>query len=132
MLAVAIYRNSTLISTRSVTSPMGAVDLLIDPITARPPGLTANDTLPEHAAPPIGLENYCNRGRLGICGHTSPLAVSPHEREYCITCPDITVRFFQSDMKAAPIRCGESVFATVRTALRNAPAAGSGYRSSRH
>jgi hypothetical protein len=58
MLAVAIYRNGTLISTRSVTSPMGAVDLLIDPITARPPGLTANDTLPEHAAPPTGLENY--------------------------------------------------------------------------
>jgi hypothetical protein len=58
MLAVGIYRNGILISTRSVTSPMGAVDLLIDPVTGRPPGLTANDTLPEHAATPAGLENY--------------------------------------------------------------------------
>jgi hypothetical protein len=58
LLAVGIYRDGTLISTRSVTSPMGAVDLLIDPLTARAPGLTENDTLPEHAATPAGLENY--------------------------------------------------------------------------
>jgi hypothetical protein len=57
-LAVAIYRNGTLIGSRSITSPMGAVDLLIDPLTARAPGLTENDTLPEHAAKPSGLENY--------------------------------------------------------------------------
>jgi len=43
LLAVGIYRNGTLISTGSVTSPMGTVDLLIDPITGRPPGLTAGD-----------------------------------------------------------------------------------------
>jgi hypothetical protein len=58
LLAVAIYRDGTLISSRSVTSPMGTVELLIDPLTARAPGLTANDTLPEHAATPAGLENY--------------------------------------------------------------------------
>jgi hypothetical protein len=57
-LAVGVYRNGTLIGTRSITSPMGAVDLLIDPLTARAPGLTENDTLPEHAATPSGLENY--------------------------------------------------------------------------
>lgn len=58
LLAVAIYRDGMLISSRSVTSPMGTVDLLIDPLTARAPGLTENDTLPEHAATPAGLENY--------------------------------------------------------------------------
>jgi hypothetical protein len=58
VLAVGIYRNGTLISTRSVTSPMGSVDLLIDPLTARAPGITDNDTLPEHAAIPAGIENY--------------------------------------------------------------------------
>jgi len=57
-LAVAVYRNGTIIGTRSITSPMGAVDLLIDPLTARAPGLTENDTHPEHAATPSGLENY--------------------------------------------------------------------------
>ena len=58
LLAVAIYRDGTLIDTHSVTSPMGTVDLLIDPLTARAPGLTENDTLPEHAGTPTGLENY--------------------------------------------------------------------------
>ncbi len=58
LLAVAIYRDGTLIGTRSVTAPMGTIDLLIDPLTARAPGLTENDTLPEHAATPTGLENY--------------------------------------------------------------------------
>jgi len=43
LLAVGIYRNGTLIGTGSVTSPMGTVDLLIDPITGRAPGLTADD-----------------------------------------------------------------------------------------
>jgi len=57
-LAIAIYRNGTLIGARSITSPMGAVDLLIDPLTARAPGMAENDTLPEHAATPSGLENY--------------------------------------------------------------------------
>lgn len=58
LLAVAIYRNGSLISTRSVTSPGGSVDLLIDPLTDLAPGLTVNDTFPEHAATPSGLENY--------------------------------------------------------------------------
>jgi hypothetical protein len=58
LLAVAIYRDGTLIASRSVTSPMGSVDLLIDPLTARAPGLTENDMLPGHAATPAGLENY--------------------------------------------------------------------------
>jgi hypothetical protein len=58
LLAVAIYRDGTLIGSRSVTSPMGSVDLLIDPLTARAPGLTGNDTLPGHASTTTGLENY--------------------------------------------------------------------------
>jgi hypothetical protein len=43
LLSVGIYRNGSLISTGSVTSPMGAVDLLVDPVTGRAPGLTADD-----------------------------------------------------------------------------------------
>ncbi len=58
LLAVAIYRDGTLVGTRSVTSPLGTVYLLIDPLTGRVPGLTENDTLPEHAGTPTGLENY--------------------------------------------------------------------------
>jgi hypothetical protein len=58
LLAVAIYRDGTLISTRSVTSPMGTVDMLIDPVTALAPGLSANDVLPAPAATQAGLENY--------------------------------------------------------------------------
>jgi hypothetical protein len=59
LLSVEIYRDGTLIGARSVTSPMGTVDLLLNPVTARPPGLTANDTLPENAATPVGrIENY--------------------------------------------------------------------------
>ena len=58
LLAVAIYRNGTLISTRSVTSPMGTVDMLIDPVTALAPGLFANDVLPAQTGDQAGLENY--------------------------------------------------------------------------
>lgn len=58
LLTVAIYRNGTLIASRSVTSPMGAVDLLVDPLTARAPGLTGNDLLPENPTTPAGLETY--------------------------------------------------------------------------
>jgi hypothetical protein len=58
LLAVAIYRNGTLISTRSVTAPRGTVDMLIDPVTALAPGLSANDVLPAPAATQAGLENY--------------------------------------------------------------------------
>ena len=57
LLAVGIYRNGTLISTSSVTSPMGTVDMLIDPLTARPPGLTASD-MPVPITTPFRLENY--------------------------------------------------------------------------
>jgi hypothetical protein len=57
-LTVTIYRDGTPISTRSVTSPMGAVNLLIDPRTGRAPGLTANDTLPDNEIMPVVLENY--------------------------------------------------------------------------
>jgi len=58
LLAVAIYRNGTLISTSSVTSPKGTIEMLIDPLTARAPGLTVDDTRAEYAAPSTGLENY--------------------------------------------------------------------------
>jgi len=46
LLAVTIYRDGTPIAVRSVTSPMGSVDLLIDPQTAQIPGLTADNNLP--------------------------------------------------------------------------------------
>ena len=58
LLAVAIYRNGTLISTSSVTSPAGSIDMLIDPLTARAPGLTVDDTRAGYTAPSTGLENY--------------------------------------------------------------------------
>ncbi len=59
VLTVGIYRNGTLISTRSVTSPMGTVDLLIDPLTALAPGLSRNDLYPEQKTTTAGvLENY--------------------------------------------------------------------------
>jgi hypothetical protein len=40
-LLVEIYRNGTVIASRLVTAPMGSVDLLIDPLTGKPPGLNA-------------------------------------------------------------------------------------------
>jgi hypothetical protein len=55
-LEVGIYRNGTLISSRSVTMPMGTVSLLVDPVTGRPPGLRANDT-PVPASTTYVLEN---------------------------------------------------------------------------
>jgi hypothetical protein len=42
-LTVMVYRNSTVIATRSVTSPMGTVEILIDPRTALAPGLSPED-----------------------------------------------------------------------------------------
>ena len=49
-MTVEIYNNGTLLSRRTVTAPMGEVDLLIDTKTAQPPGLTTppagNRTLP--------------------------------------------------------------------------------------
>lgn len=58
-LTVAIYRNGTLISTRSVTMPMGEVSLLINPATGRPPGMDGNDTRSGTAGNSIGrIENY--------------------------------------------------------------------------
>jgi hypothetical protein len=38
-LLVEIYKNGKLIGSRSVTAPMGSVELLIDPVTEKPPGL---------------------------------------------------------------------------------------------
>jgi len=39
-LTVEIYNNSTLLTSRTVTAPMGEIALLIDPKTANPPGIT--------------------------------------------------------------------------------------------
>ncbi len=57
VLAVSIYRNGTLISSGSVTSPMGTVDMLIDPLTGRPPGLVTSGTFVTPTAT-FHLENY--------------------------------------------------------------------------
>jgi hypothetical protein len=46
VLTATIYRDGTAISTRSVTSPMGSVDLLIDPRTASAPGLPDTAVIP--------------------------------------------------------------------------------------
>lgn len=46
LLTVEVYRNGTLIESRSVSAPMGSVSVLIDPVTGRAPGLTASDLLP--------------------------------------------------------------------------------------
>ncbi|OPX64836.1 MULTISPECIES: hypothetical protein [unclassified Methanoregula] len=40
VLTATVYRNGTAIGTRSVNSPMGTVEILIDPVTARAPGLS--------------------------------------------------------------------------------------------
>lgn len=40
VLTATVYRNGTAIGTRSVNSPMGTVEILIDPKTARAPGLS--------------------------------------------------------------------------------------------
>jgi hypothetical protein len=56
-LTVAVYRNGTLIASRTITSPMGTATLLIDPVTARPPGLPANVT-PTVTLTTFRLENY--------------------------------------------------------------------------
>jgi hypothetical protein len=37
-LSVAILRNGETITSRSVTAPMGEIELLIDPLTGNPPG----------------------------------------------------------------------------------------------
>ena len=43
-LSVEIYKDGTLIISRTVTSPRGSIDLLIDPRTGLPPGLTVTPT----------------------------------------------------------------------------------------
>ncbi|MDD1682464.1 MAG: hypothetical protein LUO98_01400, partial [Methanoregula sp.] len=59
LLTVEIYRDGTLIKSQSVTAPMGTVALLINPVTGKAPGLTENDTLPEHDTGSIGrVERY--------------------------------------------------------------------------
>ena len=58
MLSASVYRDGTVISSRSVTSPMGAIEILIDPQTARAPGLTEADTNPDRATPQPALEYY--------------------------------------------------------------------------
>ncbi len=59
VLSAAVYRNGTLLSTKSVTKPMGSVEILIDPVTARAPGLAGNETTGGYAGNPVGrVENY--------------------------------------------------------------------------
>lgn len=51
-LTVEIYDNSTLLSHKTITAPMGEINLLIDTETGRPPGMT-NDTIPGGSGPLI-------------------------------------------------------------------------------
>jgi hypothetical protein len=57
-LLVEIYKDGTMISSRSVNAPMGAVDLLIDPATGKAPGITTT-------TPITGNKTISNRGQIG-------------------------------------------------------------------
>ncbi|MDD4138104.1 MAG: hypothetical protein PHT99_09480, partial [Methanoregula sp.] len=45
VMTVGIYNNSTLLAEKTVTAPMGEINLLIDTKTSSPPGMTP-DTVP--------------------------------------------------------------------------------------
>lgn len=45
-LTASVYRNGTLIATRSVTSPMGSVSILVNPVTGLAPGMTGEESAP--------------------------------------------------------------------------------------
>ena len=44
-LSVEIYNDGYLLASRTVTAPMGSIDLLIDSRTGYPPGFTANGSI---------------------------------------------------------------------------------------
>ena len=58
LLTAAVYRDGNLIISRSTTSPKGTIEILIDPQTARAPGLAETDMLSDQAAAPVVLEYY--------------------------------------------------------------------------
>jgi hypothetical protein len=43
-LTVALYRNGEIMHSRSITSPMGGIELLIDAETGNPPGIITPGT----------------------------------------------------------------------------------------
>ena len=57
-LLVGIYKNGRLISSRSVTAPMGSIDLLVDPVTEQPPGLVTAGHTPDATAAASGTVLY--------------------------------------------------------------------------
>ena len=56
-LSATVYRNGTPLISRFVTAPMGSVDILIDPVTDRAPGLTGDEMLFSNATTRPVLEN---------------------------------------------------------------------------
>jgi hypothetical protein len=58
MLTATVYRNGTPITTRSITSPMGTVEILINPETALAPGFSSAEGIVTPAATQAILENY--------------------------------------------------------------------------
>jgi len=58
LLTAAVYRDGTLIISRSTTSPKGTIEILIDPQTARAPGLAKTDMLSDTAATQVVPGNY--------------------------------------------------------------------------
>jgi len=58
LLTAAVYRDGNLILSRSTTSPGGTIEILIDPQTARAPGLGKTDTLSDKPSAPVVLEYY--------------------------------------------------------------------------
>jgi hypothetical protein len=57
-LLVEIYSNGTLVASRSTTTPMGTVDLLIDPTTGNPPGIATPTPLKTNTTKTGTLEYF--------------------------------------------------------------------------
>ena len=57
-LTVEIYNNGTLLTSRTVTAPMGEIALLIDPKTDSPPGIIPVTMSPANVTRPATLTYY--------------------------------------------------------------------------
>jgi hypothetical protein len=57
-LSVEVYKEGILIYTRTITAPMGSIELLIDAKTARPPGITVNVTSVGNRSGSVGRLEY--------------------------------------------------------------------------
>lgn len=58
LLTAEVFRDGEIIASRSVTAPMGTVELLIDPVTGLPPGMPAVSPTPEETRAGSGQLEY--------------------------------------------------------------------------